>query len=39
VRLANVAMTRENDGKPLDLEMLTQWLAGAPVSRTCASIR
>ncbi|QNK73804.1 Flp pilus assembly complex ATPase component TadA [Variovorax sp. PAMC28562] len=28
VRLANVAMTREKDGKPLDLEMLTQWLAG-----------
>jgi general secretion pathway protein E len=27
VRLANVAMTRESDGKPLDLEMLTQWLA------------
>jgi len=28
LRLANVAMTRERDGKPLDLEMLTQWLAG-----------
>jgi len=28
VRLANVAMTRERDGKPLDLEMLTEWLAG-----------
>ena len=28
VRLANVAMSRERDGKPLDLEMLTQWLAG-----------
>ena len=28
VRLANVAMTREADGKPLDLELLTQWLAG-----------
>jgi len=28
VRLANVAMTRASDGKPLDLEMLTQWLAG-----------
>jgi general secretion pathway protein E len=28
VRLASVAMTRESDGKPLDLEMLTQWLAG-----------
>ncbi|RZM01261.1 MAG: type II/IV secretion system protein, partial [Variovorax sp.] len=27
VRLANVAMTRESDGKPLDLELLTQWLA------------
>ncbi|MDQ7958727.1 MAG: ATPase, T2SS/T4P/T4SS family [Pseudomonadota bacterium] len=27
VRLANVAMTRESDGKPLDLEALTQWLA------------
>ncbi len=28
VRLANVAMTREKDGKPLDLEMLAEWLAG-----------
>ena len=28
LRLANVAMTRQGDGKPLDLEMLTQWLAG-----------
>jgi general secretion pathway protein E len=28
VRLANVAMTRESDNKPLDLEALTQWLAG-----------
>ncbi|MDQ0016389.1 general secretion pathway protein E [Variovorax boronicumulans] len=28
VRLANVAMTRESDSKPLDLEALTQWLAG-----------
>ncbi|MBO9513841.1 MAG: Flp pilus assembly complex ATPase component TadA [Variovorax sp.] len=28
VRLASVAMTRESDGKPIDLEMLTQWLAG-----------
>ena len=28
VRLANVAMTRQADGKPLDLEMLTEWLAG-----------
>ncbi|WP_431273862.1 GspE/PulE family protein [Variovorax ureilyticus] len=28
VRLASVSMTRESDGKPLDLEMLTQWLAG-----------
>jgi len=28
VRLAAVAMTRERDGKPLDLEMLTEWLAG-----------
>jgi len=27
-RLANVAMTRQSDGKPLDIEMLTQWLAG-----------
>ncbi|MDI3383152.1 GspE/PulE family protein [Xenophilus aerolatus] len=27
VRLASVAMTRESDGKPLDLEALTQWLA------------
>jgi general secretion pathway protein E len=28
VRLANVAMTRQGDGKPLDLELLTEWLAG-----------
>ncbi|KWT79201.1 Type II secretory pathway, ATPase PulE/Tfp pilus assembly pathway, ATPase PilB [Variovorax sp. WDL1] len=28
VRLANVAMTRQGDGKPLDLEMLSEWLAG-----------
>jgi general secretion pathway protein E len=28
VRLASVGMTRESDGKPLDLEMLTEWLAG-----------
>ncbi len=28
VRLANVAMARRSDGKPLDLELLTQWLAG-----------
>jgi general secretion pathway protein E len=28
VRLAAVAMTRESDGKPLDIESLTQWLAG-----------
>ncbi|RYF30688.1 MAG: type II/IV secretion system protein, partial [Comamonadaceae bacterium] len=28
VRLANVAMSRQSDGKPLDLEMLSQWLAG-----------
>ncbi|VTU33771.1 GspE/PulE family protein [Variovorax sp. RA8] len=28
VRLANVAMTRRGDGKPLDLEMLSEWLAG-----------
>ena len=27
VRLANVAMARASDGKPLDLELLTQWLA------------
>jgi len=27
VRLANVAMTPEQEGKPLDLEALTQWLA------------
>ncbi|MDM0043433.1 ATPase, T2SS/T4P/T4SS family [Variovorax dokdonensis] len=27
VRLAAVAMTREGDGKPLDIEMLTEWLA------------
>ncbi len=28
VRLASVAMQRQSDGKPLDIEMLTQWLAG-----------
>ncbi len=28
VRLASVAMLRAADGKPLDVEMLTQWLAG-----------
>jgi len=28
VRLAAVAMQRASDGKPLDIEMLTQWLAG-----------
>ncbi len=28
VRLASVAMTRTSDGKPLDIESLTQWLAG-----------
>ena len=28
VRLAAVAMTRMHDGKPLDIEMLTQYLAG-----------
>ena len=28
VRLASVAMTRASDGKPLDIELLTQWLAG-----------
>ncbi|SDP22022.1 general secretion pathway protein E [Rhodoferax sp. OV413] len=28
VRLASVAMQRASDGKPLDIEMLTQWLAG-----------
>ncbi|MES2946709.1 MAG: type II/IV secretion system protein, partial [Pseudomonadota bacterium] len=28
VRLASVSMTRVLDGKPLDLEMMTQWLAG-----------
>ena len=27
VRLANVAMARASDGKPLDLEMLTEYLA------------
>ncbi|WP_394791854.1 GspE/PulE family protein [Rhodoferax sp.] len=27
VRLASVAMQRASDGKPLDIEMLTQWLA------------
>jgi general secretion pathway protein E len=28
VRLASVAMRRASDDKPLDLELLTQWLAG-----------
>ncbi|MEO6972958.1 MAG: ATPase, T2SS/T4P/T4SS family [Rhodoferax sp.] len=28
VRLASVAMQRSSDGKPLDIESLTQWLAG-----------
>ncbi|MFC5498472.1 GspE/PulE family protein [Caenimonas terrae] len=28
VRLASVAMERQSDGKPLDIEMLTQYLAG-----------
>jgi general secretion pathway protein E len=28
VRLAAVAMARSSDGKPLDIESLTQWLAG-----------
>ena len=28
VRLASVAMLRARDGKPLDMELLTQWLAG-----------
>lgn len=28
VRLAAVAMTRASDGKPLDIEALTQWMAG-----------
>ena len=28
LRLASVAMRRASDGKPLDIEMLTQWLAG-----------
>ena len=28
LRLASVAMQRASDGKPLDIEMLTQWLAG-----------
>ncbi len=28
VRLASVAMTRASDGKPLDIELLTEWLAG-----------
>src|SRR4051812_46900247 len=28
VRLASVAMTRASDGKPLDIENITQWLAG-----------
>ncbi len=28
VRLANAALTRAGDGRPLDLEALTEWLAG-----------
>ena len=28
VRLASVSMTRVQDGKPLDIETMTQWLAG-----------
>ena len=28
VRLASIGMTRVADGKPLDIETLTQWLAG-----------
>ncbi|WP_326533272.1 GspE/PulE family protein [Pseudorhodoferax sp.] len=28
VRLASVAMARSRDGKPLDIEMLAEWLAG-----------
>jgi general secretion pathway protein E len=28
VRLASVSMTRLSDGKPLDIETMTQWLAG-----------
>ena len=28
LRLASVAMVRQSDNKPLDVEMLTQWLAG-----------
>jgi general secretion pathway protein E len=28
VRLASVSMTRMSDGKPLDIETMTQWLAG-----------
>ena len=28
IRLASVSMTRVSDGKPLDVETITQWLAG-----------
>ena len=39
VRLANVAMQRASDGKPLDIETLTQYLAAAaaaaPAPRCC----
>jgi general secretion pathway protein E len=28
IRLASVSMTRVSDGKPLDIETITQWLAG-----------
>ena len=30
---------RAGDGKPLDIEALTEWLAGAPTCPTCASTR
>ena len=35
VRLASVSMTRLADGKPLDLDTITQWLAGR-AKRTAA---
>jgi hypothetical protein len=39
VRLAAVAMTRAQDGKPLDIETLTQYLAQRAGWTTCASTR
>ena len=35
VRLASVAMERASDGKPLDIELLTQWLASRSGMEYC----